>query len=218
MNRTIGTAIAVFVIVGLFTSVNLVSQEFDVSLAIKELKEEINFLKTANDSLQLQVIHLSNRVANCCGTDAGSGTGTDKDSSGTGKDSLGNDLGDGKKPLEDPTDTSTVDPGGIGDDEPIEEIPPSPCDSCGARLFENQPNPFTENTEIYFFIPEESHSAFISIYDMSGNQTMKFDVSMPKGYSSITIEGNKLQKGTYIYSLVVDGKEVDSKKMVLTEK
>ena len=38
------------------------------------------------------------------------------------------------------------------------------------------------------------------------------------GSGSITIRGNELRPGMYLYSLNVDGKEVDTKRMILTDK
>jgi len=38
-----------------------------------------------------------------------------------------------------------------------------------AKLYQNNPNPFTDNTEIRFYIPDGSRNAFICIYDMVGS-------------------------------------------------
>jgi hypothetical protein len=38
-----------------------------------------------------------------------------------------------------------------------------------------------------------------------------------KGKQSVTINGNSLEPGMYLYSLVIDGKEVDTKRMILTK-
>jgi len=37
-----------------------------------------------------------------------------------------------------------------------------------------------------------------------------------KGKSSITINGGELYSGMFIYALVVDGAEIDNKRMILT--
>jgi len=85
-----------------------------------------------------------------------------------------------------------------------------------AKLYQNNPNPFNENTEIKFYVPENSSSAMICIYDLTGSQIMKFDLH-ERGYSSLTVRGRELKAGMYIYSLIVDGKEIDTKRMILTE-
>jgi hypothetical protein len=35
--------------------------------------------------------------------------------------------------------------------------------------------------------------------------------------TSVTIEGHTLKAGMYLYTLIADGKEVDTKKMILTK-
>ena len=88
--------------------------------------------------------------------------------------------------------------------------------SDASVLCQNIPNPFNEKTEIKYYIPENSSSASIIVYDLTGSQIVKFDL-FNKGYSSITINGNELKAGMYIYALLVDGKEIDTKRMILTK-
>jgi hypothetical protein len=84
-----------------------------------------------------------------------------------------------------------------------------------AKLYQNNPNPWTENTEIKFYVPEESGRASICIYDLVGSEIMKLDLN-DRGYSTITIHGSQLKAGMYLYALLVDGKEIDTKRMILT--
>jgi hypothetical protein len=86
-----------------------------------------------------------------------------------------------------------------------------------AKLYQNNPNPFTESTEIRYYIPENTTNAAICIYDMVGSQIMKID-NLSKGYSSVRLDGSRLRVGMYMYSLLVDGKEIDTKRMILTDK
>ena len=51
---------------------------------------------------------------------------------------------------------------------------------------------------------------------MQGLQKKAFNITS-KGKASILINGSELQAGMYLYTLIVDGKEVDTKKMILTE-
>lgn len=83
-------------------------------------------------------------------------------------------------------------------------------------LYQNKPNPFFENTLIRFYIPRHSQKATIYIYDLQGLQKKAFYIN-EKGDSSITINGFELQPGTYLYNLIVDGIEVDMKRMILTK-
>lgn len=83
-------------------------------------------------------------------------------------------------------------------------------------LKQNNPNPFTENTVIEYSLPETVQTANIYIYDMNGAQIMQIPVT-DRGRSSITVNGGQLNAGMYIYSLIADGKVIDTKRMILTK-
>jgi hypothetical protein len=83
------------------------------------------------------------------------------------------------------------------------------------RLEQNIPNPFHENTTIKYYLPNSTRTANITISDLSGVQLKTFDLSGGKGFGQVLISGGAFAAGTYIYTLTVDGKVVDSKRMVL---
>jgi len=85
-----------------------------------------------------------------------------------------------------------------------------------AVLYQNNPNPFNESTTIHYLVPNASGSAMLYIFTMQGNLYKSIPL-YDKGNSSIKINGGELQAGMYIYTLVVDGKEIDSKRMILTK-
>lgn len=85
-----------------------------------------------------------------------------------------------------------------------------------ARLDQNIPNPFSSETRIDCFIPEGSVASVLYIYNMNGTQLQQYSI-IGKGEQSITISGNSLEPGMYLYALVVDGREVDTKRMILTK-
>ncbi len=81
---------------------------------------------------------------------------------------------------------------------------------------DNVPNPFNQQTSIQYFIPTTSQSASLMIFDLQGKPVKT--VAITKfGSSAIIINGNELSPGMFIYSLVVDGKIIDTKRMILTE-
>ncbi len=82
-------------------------------------------------------------------------------------------------------------------------------------LFQNNPNPFNSSTEIKFYVTEKSQNASILIFDMNGKEVKKFKI-IQKGNNSITISTNELPTGMYFYTLFIDGKDIDTKKMILT--
>jgi len=84
------------------------------------------------------------------------------------------------------------------------------------KLFDNVPNPFDLKTEIKFEIPAEITSAKIIITDMQGVEIKTFNITQ-RGLGSVEINGSELKPGVYLYSLVIDGKTVDTKRMILTK-
>ena len=85
-----------------------------------------------------------------------------------------------------------------------------------ASLSQNLPNPFRTSTVIGCTVPENAASAYICVYDLSGSQKLRCDIA-DRGETGITIEGNTLSPGMYVYSLIVDGAEIDSRRMILTD-
>jgi len=83
-------------------------------------------------------------------------------------------------------------------------------------LYQNNPNPFSAQTEIRFFLPESVKSATLYIYDMQGTQLKSIPIQQ-RGNGSVTIQGAELQAGMYLYALTADGQEVDTKRMILTK-
>lgn len=82
-------------------------------------------------------------------------------------------------------------------------------------LHQNIPNPFTEITTIRFEIADRFQEGSLFIYDMNGAQIDR--ISIGPGDEEIEIEGNRLKAGMYLYSLIVDGREIDTKRMILTK-
>jgi len=85
-----------------------------------------------------------------------------------------------------------------------------------ARLDQNLPNPFSTNTEIRFFIPEKTNTKSLLIFNLQGNLLKEYSIN-GYGEQKININGNEFNPGMYLYSLVVDGKEIDTKRMILTK-
>lgn len=82
-------------------------------------------------------------------------------------------------------------------------------------LSQNKPNPFNQTTEIKYYLPYNAKSANIFIYDLNGSQLKGIPIEN-NGEGSIVINGSELRAGIYYYVLIVDGREIDSKKMILT--
>lgn len=83
-------------------------------------------------------------------------------------------------------------------------------------LGQNSPNPFSEQTSISYTIADDVKKATIYVYDMQGKQKKSNSITT-RGQGSLTIQGYEYVAGMYMYSLVTDGNEVDTKRMILTE-
>jgi hypothetical protein len=88
-------------------------------------------------------------------------------------------------------------------------------DAQQAALYQNAPNPFSERTEIKFSLPDNVVNANIFIFNLQG--ALIKQIPIKKDQSGIIISGSELSAGMYLYSLIVDGKEIDTKRMILTK-
>ena len=83
------------------------------------------------------------------------------------------------------------------------------------KIFQNSPNPFKEKTVIRFQLADGVKNAAVCIFDMSGKLLRKLPIS--SGMESVSINGFELGEGMFLYSLLVDGQEVDTKRMILSK-
>ncbi|MDR2836811.1 MAG: tail fiber domain-containing protein [Bacteroidales bacterium] len=83
-------------------------------------------------------------------------------------------------------------------------------------LEQNIPNPFNESSKIRYIINENAVTAKIFIFNLQGQLQLTKDITNI-GEGSITINASELEAGMYVYSLIVDGKEIDTKKLILTK-
>ncbi len=82
-------------------------------------------------------------------------------------------------------------------------------------LYQNSPNPFNVSTRIRCTLPHNALDAMIFVYDLQGTQKLGKAVD-GRGDTFVEIRGSELPAGMYIYTLVVDGREIDSKRMIIT--
>jgi hypothetical protein len=81
-------------------------------------------------------------------------------------------------------------------------------------LYQNEPNPFGENTVIRYFIPADiTGNVYIVFYDMYGKELKKAEITT-KGFGNINATTENLAAGIYSYSLVINENVIDTKKMV----
>ncbi|MEM0994545.1 MAG: tail fiber domain-containing protein [Bacteroidota bacterium] len=93
---------------------------------------------------------------------------------------------------------------------------PTTTTLSSASLSQNAPNPFTENTTIQYFIPEGTQSAQLQVTNTKGQIIKQIELS-GTGQGQIMLAAHSLTAGNYRYQLIIDGRVVDSKQMVLTK-
>ncbi len=89
-------------------------------------------------------------------------------------------------------------------------------DMINAVVSQNVPNPYKTETSISYFIPAETQKASIVIYNINGLKINEYPIN-ERGNGSLIISGNTIETGTFFYTLVLDGKKLESKIMIRIE-
>jgi hypothetical protein len=69
-------------------------------------------------------------------------------------------------------------------------------------------------SSVIIFLSETNTQIIVA--DISGRTLKNFEVGN-KGFGHVTVTARTLSAGNYIYSLIANGKNVDSKKMMITK-
>jgi hypothetical protein len=85
-----------------------------------------------------------------------------------------------------------------------------------SELFQNTPNPFTEETIIKYILEESVGSAKILVYDLTGKQLKNYEL-YENGSRELRISAGEFDPGTYLYTLMADGKVIGSRQMIITD-
>ncbi len=93
-------------------------------------------------------------------------------------------------------------------------VPENIQDPNRAMLFQNIPNPFDNSTTISYYIPITYSKANLVISTVTGQLLYNLPLEV-EGEGSIDFGKSNLPSGMYFYTLFVDGKKVDSKRMVI---
>ena len=81
------------------------------------------------------------------------------------------------------------------------------------NLMDNFPNPFDDLTVIPYYLPDKVIAGEIVITDITGRVIQKYDLE--KGAKNIIFNSSELGNGIYYYTMIVDGKTITTKKMVI---
>jgi hypothetical protein len=80
-------------------------------------------------------------------------------------------------------------------------------------LNQNVPNPFAEQTTITYNVPASVGKAQLIFFNTNGQVIQTVDIKT-RGKGKVNVFASDLSSGLYNYTLVADGKVIDSKKMV----
>lgn len=86
-----------------------------------------------------------------------------------------------------------------------------------AKLYQNIPNPFSGTTEIRYELPEDVRSASVEIHTAAGQKVESRVLPLKPGAGTVFFESRDFATGTHVYSLIVDGQLVSTKRMVVSE-
>jgi trimeric autotransporter adhesin len=86
----------------------------------------------------------------------------------------------------------------------------------GIQLFQNYPNPFTLDTKIEMELPVSVSEAKVLVYNLEGKEVKSLPISR-RGKATVRLMGGELEAGIYIYTLIADGKVVNTRRMILTK-
>jgi len=82
------------------------------------------------------------------------------------------------------------------------------------KLDQNMPNPFGNSTIIRYSLPEGSQRTYIVVSDLSGKQLKKYTINNT-GAGQIEIQAKEFMAGSYLYTLISNDREIDTKKMII---
>jgi photosystem II stability/assembly factor-like uncharacterized protein len=84
------------------------------------------------------------------------------------------------------------------------------------KLYNNYPNPFNPKSNIKYQIPKSNVNVKIAIYDIQGKEiAILVNEKQSAGTYEVDFDGSNYSSGIYLYSLIVDNKVIETKRMAL---
>lgn len=83
----------------------------------------------------------------------------------------------------------------------------------GAFMEQNIPNPFADQTTVRYQLPIGTNTAEIIVYDLNGLLIKNYPIN--GNQSELTIKASEVGRGLFIYSLVQNGRQLITKKMIV---
>jgi hypothetical protein len=83
-----------------------------------------------------------------------------------------------------------------------------------ANLGQNTPNPVSGTTTIRYQVPSTAKTAAILLTNSKGQQLKAISLTN-RGIGQVSLDIQALASGTYNYTLYVDGRQADTKRLVI---
>lgn len=90
---------------------------------------------------------------------------------------------------------------------------PLDVNPSGVELRQNRPNPAKGTTAIEYTLPEDMTNANLVVFDLNGREISSQAINDQRGIVELSTKA--WTSGTYIYSVVVDGRALARKKMIV---
>jgi hypothetical protein len=90
------------------------------------------------------------------------------------------------------------------------------AENTGVMLYQNIPNPSNNTTRIQYYIPQDINDASLTVFDTKGTIYDIINIT-DTGLSFIDLDLSNLNSGIYYYSILVDGLNAGSKKMIVAK-
>ena len=87
-------------------------------------------------------------------------------------------------------------------------------DADQAMLLQNRPNPYSNETVIPYYLPENAQNANMLITNTQGQMLKRIPLE-GTGKGELTLQTADLNKGQYQYTLIIDGRQIQTRKMLV---
>ena len=86
-------------------------------------------------------------------------------------------------------------------------------DEGWGSISQNTPNPFTGQSTVRISVPDDASDAYVDILTLNGASVKRIPVS--NGLSEVSLSSFDFAPGTYLYTLVVNGKVSETRRMIV---
>ena len=104
----------------------------------------------------------------------------------------------------------------VGTELDIYDIVLSKAEEVQFELYQNEPNPFTQETNISFELPE-SGAAIISLYTVNGQLLRTYEIDGIEGYNAITVDKKDIGATGLVYYKLESNGHTATKHMILID-